>query len=85
VTSGRDERAGVGGKRSDFSVASMYNNICGFKKSDAQPVWNKVWKLNVPERIRTFIWMVVHNRLLTNSLKSVMGLSHSMCMFCQRC
>jgi hypothetical protein len=33
----------------------------------------------VPEHIRSFIWLIMHIRLLTKSLKSKMGLCHSMC------
>ncbi|PNY10809.1 ribonuclease H, partial [Trifolium pratense] len=35
VDNGRDERVGVGGNKRDFSVTSMYNNLCGFNKEDA--------------------------------------------------
>jgi ribonuclease HI len=80
---GKDERVGVGGNKRNFSVACMYNNLCGFNKDDAHNLWCQIWKLKVPERVRTFIWMVMHNKLLTNSLKSKMGLSHSMCFYCR--
>ncbi|GAU25543.1 hypothetical protein TSUD_259770 [Trifolium subterraneum] len=83
VDNGRDERVGVGGNKKDFSVTSMYNNLCGFNKDDAHYMWGRVWKLKAPERVRTFIWLVMHNKLLTNSLKSVMGLSHAMCSYCR--
>jgi ribonuclease HI len=61
----------------------MYNNLCDFNRGDEQTMWCKVWKLNVPERVRTFTWLVLHNRLLTNSLKNVMGLGHAMCYYCR--
>jgi ribonuclease HI len=83
VDNGRDERVGVGGRKNDYSVAVMYNNLCGFREEAAEPIWSKIWKLEVPERVRTFVWMVKHNRLLTNSLKSVMGLCHAMCLYCR--
>ncbi|PNX79213.1 RNA-directed DNA polymerase (reverse transcriptase) [Trifolium pratense] len=83
VDNGRDERVGVGGNKKDFSVTSMYNNLRGFNKYDAHYMWCKVWKLKAPERVRTFIWLVMHNKLLTNSLKSVTGLSHAMCSYCR--
>jgi ribonuclease HI len=79
---GKDERIGVGGSKNSFSVASMYNNICGFHHMDDIPMWSLIWKLQVPERVRTFIWMVSHDRLLTSSLKCSMGLGHAMCKFC---
>jgi ribonuclease HI len=79
---GRDSRAGVGGNAYGFSVATMYNNICGFPHKDDYSVWSKVWKLMIPERVKAFMWMAMHNRLITNSLKSKMGLCHAMCSYC---
>jgi hypothetical protein len=60
----------------------MYQNLCGIDKDVADPKWSKILKLMVPERVKTMLWMVVHNRLLTNDLKSRMGLGHGMCSYC---
>jgi hypothetical protein len=79
---GRDVRAGVGGNTSGYSVASMYNNICGFYRKDDSTVWCKIWKIKTPERVRSFMWQPMHNRLITNSLKRKMGLCHAMCVYC---
>jgi hypothetical protein len=79
---GRDVRAGVGGQIENYSVASMYNNISGFQSKNENSVWHKIWKIKVPERIRAFIWLAMHDRLLTNSNKSKMGLCHAMCNYC---
>ncbi|GAU31911.1 hypothetical protein TSUD_270960 [Trifolium subterraneum] len=82
MNNGSDERIGVGGKKCNFSISNMYHNLCSFNKRNVNPMWCKVWKLQVPERVRTFMWLVMHKRLLTNSLKSSMGLGHAMCNFC---
>ncbi|GAU22321.1 hypothetical protein TSUD_106490 [Trifolium subterraneum] len=79
---GRDEQLGVGGKFGEFSVATMYNKLRGFNKTDADPVWNRIWKLGVTERVRSFVWLVKWDRLLTNSVKNRMGLSSSVCQYC---
>jgi hypothetical protein len=79
---GRDVRAGVGGQIENYSVASMYNNISGFQSKNENSVWHKIWKIKVPERIRAFIWLAMHDRLLTNSNKSKTGLCHAMCNYC---
>jgi ribonuclease HI len=79
---GRDERMLAGGNRIGFSVANMYNNLCGFQNNDTSSIWNKIWHLHVPERVRSFIWQAKHNRLLTNLLKRKMRISHGMCLFC---
>jgi hypothetical protein len=71
---GSDERVGVGGNKSSFSVATMYNNICGFQHVDNRSMWSLIWKLKVPERVRMFVWWMHHERILTNFHKSRMGL-----------
>jgi hypothetical protein len=45
-------------------------------------MWKKIWKLQVPERVRSFIWLLKHGRLLTNYRKSKMGMGSSFCAFC---
>ncbi|MCH86827.1 RNA-directed DNA polymerase (Reverse transcriptase) [Trifolium medium] len=79
---GRDIRAGVGGNSNGFAVASMYNNLCGYLHKDNSTMWCRLWKMKTPERVRAFMWMAMHNRLITNSLKSKMGLCHVMCSHC---
>jgi ribonuclease HI len=79
---GRDERYMAGGTAADFSVAAIYNKLCGFNRENASTTWDKIWKLQVPERVRSFIWLAKHDRLLTNLRRKKMGLSHDMCLFC---
>jgi hypothetical protein len=45
-------------------------------------MWCKLWKLQVLEGVCSFMWLVMHKRLLTKSIKSSMGLGHSMYNFC---
>jgi ribonuclease HI len=82
VENGRDERCSVGGNNNGFSINIMYQNLCGVRKEEADPNWSRIWKLSVPERVKTFMWLVLHNRILTNELKARMGLGHSMCTHC---
>ncbi|MCH79377.1 putative non-LTR retroelement reverse transcriptase [Trifolium medium] len=80
---GKDEQLGVGSKNDRYSVAAMYNIMCNFDDEHVDVLWSKIWKLNVPERIRQFIWIVKHDRLLTNSRKNKMGLGHASCHYCR--
>ncbi|GAU11637.1 hypothetical protein TSUD_346290 [Trifolium subterraneum] len=53
---GRDESVSVcSNNNNGFSVAVMYEQICGIEKKNADPIWIKVWKLNVPERASDMI------------------------------
>ena len=45
-------------------------------------LWKIIWRLKVPERVRHFIWIMCHGRLLTNYNKHRMELDSVMCEFC---
>ncbi|KAK8697852.1 hypothetical protein V6N13_113987 [Hibiscus sabdariffa] len=30
-------------------------------------IWTRVWKIPVPQRVRVFVWLVFHGRLLANA------------------
>jgi ribonuclease HI len=79
---GDDEWVMAGCSNDSFSVAGMYMVLSGYHGQEEITKWKRIWKLNVPERVRTFMWMMFHERLLTNSLKNTMGVSHRMCTFC---
>jgi ribonuclease HI len=66
-----------------FSIARMYHALCDYDLNNNDKVWNCIWRLKVPERVRTFVWMVKHGRLLTNERKHRMGLGSEMCDFCR--
>ncbi|PNX97917.1 ribonuclease H [Trifolium pratense] len=79
---GKDELAGMGGNCVSFSVSSMYQKLRDFNMDEEDPIWRNIWKLQVPERVRSFVWRVKWERLLTNSLKHRMGLTSAVCCFC---
>ncbi|KAA3473258.1 reverse transcriptase [Gossypium australe] len=42
-----------------------------------------IWKLHVPQRVRQFFWLLLHNRLLSNSKRCRRGMVDS--QFCNLC
>ncbi|KAF7842625.1 hypothetical protein G2W53_004923 [Senna tora] len=50
-----------------FSVRSAYKAICGNNMMNNKSMWKKVWRSPVPERIRMFMWLLGHGKILTNS------------------
>ncbi|KAK2435125.1 hypothetical protein QL285_020204 [Trifolium repens] len=66
-----------------FSISEMYHALCDFDMNSTASVWHHIWRLKVPGRVRAFILLVNHDRLLTNDRKNRMGLSTDMCDYCR--
>jgi ribonuclease HI len=79
---GNDDRVLAGGNGMQFSVSAMYRKLSDFSNGNEDSKWRKIWSVNAPERVRSFLWLMLHGRLLTNALKSKMRLCHAMCNFC---
>lgn len=45
--------------------------------------WKEIWRLKVPERIKSFVWLLKRDRLLTNQIKSRRGLGAVDCKLCE--
>jgi hypothetical protein len=81
-TAAPDQRAWIGNRAANFSIASAYMLSCRFNDDDWNTVWVRIWKLKVPERVRSFIWLVRHDRLITNYPKSKMHIGEPWCRHC---
>ncbi|KAK2379785.1 Polynucleotidyl transferase, ribonuclease H superfamily protein [Trifolium repens] len=79
---GADVMKGANKYGNDYAVAEMYDILSEFQHMEINFLWRKIWKLHVAERVRSFIWLVLHERLLTNYRKSKMGMGHAMCNYC---
>ncbi|MCH79274.1 putative non-LTR retroelement reverse transcriptase [Trifolium medium] len=80
--SAADIRAWSGSADGDFNIASAYTRLCQFSDEEWDVGWLNIWKLQVPERVRSFIWLVRHDRLITNYRKSKMRLCDPWCNHC---
>ncbi|CAN1186902.1 Putative ribonuclease H protein At1g65750 [Linum perenne] len=50
-----------------FSIKSAYEILATINRSSPDRRWNSVWQRQGPQRVRLFLWLAVHNRLLTNA------------------
>ncbi|MCH87362.1 ribonuclease H protein [Trifolium medium] len=66
----------------EFSVAYAYNALCEFKTEASDNHWKQVWKLQVQERVRCFIWLLVHDRLATRKRINNMHMGDPYCYHC---
>jgi hypothetical protein len=82
MNSGPDVKCCLDKEHGNLSIASMYQALCDFEDDHNESIWSNIWKLRVPERVRYFVWLMNHNRLLTNYNKSKMGLGNASCSLC---
>lgn len=50
----------------NFSVSSVYELSIGAVNDDGDKIWGMVWKLKVLDKIWSFLWLVVHKRVMCN-------------------
>ncbi|KAF7801750.1 ribonuclease H [Senna tora] len=58
-----------------FSIKSAYQSITGLRNEDINTLWRKIWRLQVPQRVKSFLWLCVHNKLLTNEERAKRGMT----------
>lgn len=74
------------GKVSEFSVRSAYDFISETAGRCENNLWLKIWKWQVPEKIKYFMWLVSHERLITNALRAKRNIATtSECAFQCKC
>lgn len=65
-----------------FSISSMYSYL-SHNSDDAPSLhWDIMWKLQVPERIKSFVWKVFHNGILTDMYLNRLQLRNKVCDVC---
>ncbi|KAK8554229.1 hypothetical protein V6N12_031198 [Hibiscus sabdariffa] len=57
-----------------FTTASAYAFIMDTDLSSIDPIWKKIWYLPIPQRVRTFLWLTLHDQNLTNAERAARGL-----------
>ncbi|CAN1322248.1 Putative ribonuclease H protein At1g65750 [Linum perenne] len=49
-----------------FRICSAYLLVADEEGGTLDSIWRLIWRWKGPQRIRQFLWLVAHNRLLTN-------------------
>lgn len=60
----------------------MYTHLTNDKESTDDEEWMMVLRLNMSERVRSFMWLVKHGRLLTNFSKNMKGMGYATYSIC---
>lgn len=66
-----------------FSVRSAYDLITGMREQPLESYWETIWKLEVPHRIRAFLWLVSHSKIMSNTKRVRRGFTtNEQCDLC---
>ncbi|CAI8598599.1 unnamed protein product [Vicia faba] len=65
-----------------FSIRDIFDKHVGFDFDQVDDTWDKIWRLAIPERYKSFIWLLNHDKILTNLSKSTKGLGSASCSLC---
>ena len=52
-----------------FTIKSVYEQLKKPSNATISRDWKVAWSLKVPQRYRTFLWLCLHDRVLTNELR----------------
>lgn len=66
-----------------FSVSSAYEVFVGLSKENQWSGWKQIWRLRVQQRVKVFVWLATHERLMTNFNRWKRGLTQN--PGCSRC
>lgn len=60
----------------------MYGPLTSHNEVAVDQDWAKIWRIDISERVRSFLWLLKHNRLLNFFNKSLKGLGYAACIMC---
>ncbi|KAF7826966.1 putative ribonuclease H protein At1g65750 family [Senna tora] len=66
-----------------FTVQSAYQRIAGVNENEQGSLWRSIWRMQVPQRVRSCIWLCTQNKLLTNAERVKRCMTHY--AECTRC
>jgi hypothetical protein len=68
-----------------FNVKSAYNghDFSMNNQRSSEPIWTLIWRWKGPERIKTFLWLTVHDNLMINGNRARRHLTNNpVCELC---
>ncbi|XP_031103194.1 uncharacterized protein LOC116006838 [Ipomoea triloba] len=64
---GEDESFWTGEPTGKISVSSVYSLLHGYSINMQGRVWSTLWKMKVPNKMKTFLWTALHDRVMGNA------------------
>lgn len=56
-----------------FSIKTTYNISSSLLHDEKHDLWKRVWNLNIPNKMRSFLWLVIHKKIMCNAERSYRG------------
>lgn len=72
----------VGTSSGTFSVKAMVHEVECLDSETEDMEWKLIWKAAIPERCKNFMWLLKHDKILTNLCKNKKGLGNAGCKLC---
>lgn len=72
-----DEFCWRNGSDGRFSVQAAYNFLNQQHRDVQKDIWGRVWRWQLPEKIKFFLWQASHESIMTNALRVRRRLSDS--------
>ncbi|KAE8696095.1 hypothetical protein F3Y22_tig00110676pilonHSYRG00049 [Hibiscus syriacus] len=76
IEAGEDRCAWKWDRLHRFGVKSAYGKLVEDRWEAPCPLWKMIWSLKVPQRIRSLLWLVARDRLLSNHERHRRGLAN---------
>lgn len=78
-----DKVSWMNARSGKFTVNEAYMLTAEGSKDDGWEGWRMLWKMRIQQRVKVFAWIMVHDKLMTNSEGWRRRLTHS--PVCARC
>ncbi|CAA0808310.1 Polynucleotidyl transferase- ribonuclease H-like superfamily protein [Striga hermonthica] len=65
-TAGPDRIMWAPSQNGQFSTSTAYQALNPSDRPPEAPLWKSIWRVQAPQRVRTFLWLAAKERLLTN-------------------
>lgn len=67
----------------NYRMARGYKSLNQDSWMEADTKWKMIWRVEVPQRIRQFLWLCMHGIVLTNEERCKRGLTDDgLCYMC---
>lgn len=74
---GSDEVIITGNGINGDSIKFVYWRLVHEEQNNNDDGWRSIWNLKIQDHMKTFVWLLRHDRLLTNQQKSLIGLDEA--------